>query len=55
MKNGEKIRFAVFEILLEIYKHNTSFESIFNSKFINLYLESKYIVRKNKAITKLSI
>jgi len=32
MKNGEKIRFAVFEILLEIYKHNTSFESIFNSK-----------------------
>ena len=29
-------------------------ESEFNSKFINLYLESKYIVSKNKAIEKLS-
>ena len=29
-------------------------ESEFSSKFINLYLESKYIVNKNKAIDKLS-
>ena len=29
-------------------------ESDFNSKFINLYLESKNIVNKNKAIEKLS-
>ena len=29
-------------------------ESEFNSKFINLYLESRYIVIKNKAIAKLS-
>ena len=29
-------------------------ESEFRSKFMNLYLESKYIVSKNKAIDKLS-
>ena len=32
MKNGVKIRFIIFEILLEIYKHNSSFENIFNSQ-----------------------
>ena len=32
MKKGLKIRFVIFEILLEIYKHNTSFENIFNSQ-----------------------
>jgi len=32
MKKGFKIRFIIFEILLEIYKHNTSFENIFNLK-----------------------
>ena len=32
MKNGVKIRFIIFEILLEIYKHNNSFENIFNSQ-----------------------
>ena len=32
MKKGVKIRFVIFKILLEIYKHNTSFENIFNSQ-----------------------
>ena len=32
MKKGLKIRLVIFEILLEIYKHNTSFENIFNTQ-----------------------
>ena len=32
MKKGLKIRFVIFNILLEIYKHNASFENIFNSQ-----------------------
>ena len=32
MKKGEKIRFVVFDILLEIYKNNTNFENAFNSQ-----------------------
>ncbi len=32
MKNSVKIRFVIFEILLEIYKHNAKFENIFNSQ-----------------------
>ena len=32
MKKGVKIRFVIFKILLEIYKHNASFENIFNSQ-----------------------
>ena len=32
LKKGYKIRFVIFEILLEIYKNNISFENIFNSQ-----------------------
>ena len=32
MNSGVKIRFVIFEILLEIYKHNSSFEKIFNTQ-----------------------
>jgi len=32
MKNGVKTRFVIFEILLEIYKHNYSFENALNTQ-----------------------
>ena len=32
MRNGVKTRFIIFQILLEIYKHNADFEKIFNSQ-----------------------
>ena len=31
MKKGLKTRSIIFEILLEIYKHNTNFENVFDS------------------------
>jgi len=40
MKKGVKIRFVIFKILLEIYKHNANFENIFNSQS-SLYNFSK--------------